>query len=426
MFDIGNLILGVAATLIPFYWVFKLKEFNARVYFASIVFFLFIYSGAGVGLIGVHNSYWIYYLAYTASVSIGVFCSKWNNKSNVREKTSFKLTSLINKYGNTIIIIFILLNFATLLYPEFLLHRIINPPRPDLSSNFALKFMDINETFYEKALYYIIQLITPFFFLALFKYRSKLIKFSVLLIIQPYVTYCKDGYIGRGSMILYLFVIVVAMYKYKPKFRKVLIPVVLIFIPSFIIFIVGYASIRLGSDADNIGALSAIEQLVHDETSYPLWFSTIYNNPFNINSFINYIIWFFTLPLPGFLKGGHSPQGLAISELLLGVGRNQRGFYILLPGIVGESVYHFGKYFFWCHGILMGFLIGKVYKFLNKYKQFSILLIYTTFQVSYMMNRGGTASSYSFILKHLVYFCIIIYIYTHYTSSKVHYAKTKN
>ena len=106
-----------------------------------------------------------------------------------------KLTKLIDKYGTTIILFFLILKLSTLIYPQFLLYRLIDPPAPDLSSVFAERFETQESTFFESISYYLLSLLSPFFFLSLYKFRYKPWKLFSLLIIIPYIDYCRVGYI---------------------------------------------------------------------------------------------------------------------------------------------------------------------------------------------------------------------------------------
>ena len=213
-------------------------------------------------------------------------------------------------------------------------------------------------------------------------------------------------------MLQYLFVIVVSIYFYKPVLRKMIIILLLIFLPTLIIFMVNYTQIRIGGTASVDNTLEALEALIYSESNYPLWFSTIYHEPFDPSNLIAYVKWLLTLPIPGFLKGDIGLRGDEIAGLLLGIESGQRGFYIVLPGLVGESVFYFGKYFFWIHSLLVGLLVGYTFRILNKYHQMNILLFYSTFVLTYFINRGGTGSGFPLILKVLLVFYIIIYFYS--------------
>lgn len=413
MFDTYRLILIIIVTLIPFFWVFKLKDFNSKIYFGLFLLAFFIYSGIGGSLKDVDDNYFIYYVIYTIFISIGLYIGKGSNRLKGDNRISDnKLTKLIDKYGTTIILFFLILKLSTLIYPQFLLYRLIDPPAPDLSSVFAERFETQESTFFESISYYLLSLLSPFFFLSLYKFRYKPWKLFSLLIIIPYIDYCRVGYIGRGNMLQYLFVIVVSIYFYKPVLRKMIIILLLIFLPTLIIFMVNYTQIRIGGTASVDNTLEALEALIYSESNYPLWFSTIYHEPFDPSNLIAYVKWLLTLPIPGFLKGDIGLRGDEIAGLLLGIESGQRGFYIVLPGLVGESVFYFGKYFFWIHSLLVGLLVGYTFRILNKYHQMNILLFYSTFVLTYFINRGGTGSGFPLILKVLLVFYIIIYFYS--------------
>ena len=199
MFDTYRLILIVIVTLIPFFWVFKLKDFNSKIYFGLFLLAFFIYSGIGGSLKDVDDNYFIYYVIYTIFISIGLYMGKGSNRLKGDNRISDnKLTKLIDKYGTTIILFFLILKLLTLIYPQFLLHRLIDPPAPDLSSVFSERFETQESTFFESISYYLLSLLSPFFFLSLYKFRYKPWKLFSLLIIIPYIDYCRVGYIEEG------------------------------------------------------------------------------------------------------------------------------------------------------------------------------------------------------------------------------------
>jgi hypothetical protein len=413
MFDINRLILIIIATLLPFLWIFKLKDFNSKLFFGLFLLAFFTYSGLGGSLKEIDKHYFSYYVIYTIFISIGLYFGKGRSENYVGNRLiDNKLTKLIDKYGTTIIVLFLILKLTTLIYPQFLLHRLFSPPAPDLRSVFAERFENQESTLLETISYYLLSLLTPFFFLSLYKFRLKPWKLMLLIFIVPYIDYCRVGYIGRGDMLQYFFVILTSIYLFKPNWRKLIIGFLIIFLPTLIIFMVNYTQIRIGGTASVDNTFIALEQLIYSESNYPLWFSTIYHEPFDLNNLITYVKWFLTLPIPGFLKGDIGLRGDEIAGLLLGIESGQRGFYIVLPGLVGESVFYFGKYFFWIHSLLVGLLGGYTFRILYKYHQMNILLFYSTFVLTYFINRGGTGSGFPLILKVLLVFYIIIYFYS--------------
>lgn len=413
MFDTYKLTLIIIVTIIPFIWIFKLRDFNSRLFFWLFILAFFTYSGLGGSLKGVDEHYFTYYIIYTIFISIGLYIGKGKKENDIKSKTTNKkLIKFINKYGKSIIIVFFILNLLTLIYPQFSLYRLITPPKPDLTNVFTQRFETRDSTLLESILYYLESILTPFFFLSLYKFREKPLTLIFLLFAIPYIDYCRIGYSGRANMLIYLFIIIVTLYKYKPNLRKLIVISILIIMPTLIIFMEKYTYIRMGSTAIDLNTFEALETLIHSESSYPLWFSTIYNKPFETSNFTTYIKWLFTLPIPGFLKGSVNLKGDEIAGLLLGIDPGERGFYIVLPGLVGESVYYFGKHIFWIHSLLTGLLIGYTYRLLTRYEQMDILFFYSTIILTFFINRAGTGSGFPLILKVLFAFFIILYFYS--------------
>lgn len=411
MFDATQICVMIACTIIPFLWILKLKSNNAKLYVGLILFFFFFYAGIGGGLEEVNSHYWYYYLIYSSALSLGIWLTMEKDINTGRKETESKLIAFIDKYGRYIIITYFLCSIATLIYPEFKLFLLVNPPAPNIIDNFETRFYKDNIGLYQSVLRYIIELLKPFFFLSLFKYRKAPLKFFLLIAFQPYVIYCSSAYYGRSGIVMLMFIFTAMVYKWRPDLRKVMIIALTLILPFFIVFLVEYASLRQGSSLKPITLVVAIEELFLQETNYPLWFETILSRLFSFDFMLDYFKWLFTLPLPGFLKSNHLDYD-QISELLRGINRYDYGFFLVLPGVVGESVYYFGRNLFWLHALIYGITAGGVFNFLKRHPQFDVLFLFVAFSLSYMINRGGTGAAYPFIFKHLLLFCAIMYLYS--------------
>lgn len=413
IFDSALLVIIIGFTLVSFSWLLKYHSNSIKFYFLFFVIVYCIYSGIGGALINVSNDYIFYYVVFTICLSLGIYIGLNTIKSSKHGKRwvdwDLFLTRFCNAYSSRIIILYYSLILVDLIVPENKLMNIIHPPQPDVLSMLDARYSG-NESNIITSIINNIRIISyPFFLLSLYKYREKSFRLCIIILGTYYLTYCKDGYIGRGSMLEALIIIVIFTYAFRPKLKKIILIASVCIIPSITIFLVNYSVTRIGGSAENISAIEAISVLISQECSYPQYFKAILQNT---NDYaLNYLLWLFTMPLPGFFRGGIDANFNALfSEFMLGIPRTSNGFFILLPGVVGESVFLFGKYLFWINGLLYGLIMGWTYRILSKHSQLFGLLIASAICFGYTINRGGMASGIPFILKVLCYFYLLLVI----------------
>jgi hypothetical protein len=415
MFNIPQFIGIILGTLLVFSWIFFLrKHWENKIAYLIIVSFILLYSGIGGSLKQVSKEYVIYYFIYIFILSFSLYLFKGKDKKT-HYVDSNKLNGFIERYAQHIILLYIFLHILDLCVPSFVLYRIFNPPSPDVIAALKESLQHLKQTnFIASTNYYILQLLTPFYLVCLYKYRHKIIWFLSFIFIVLYLIYCRDGYIGRGTILLYLILCLYISLKYNPKLRKWVIITCILLTPTLIIFFVNYSRLRLGAEATTIGFGDAFELLLYQETSLPSFFEKYKNSSGEL--FTSYLHWLISLPLPGFLKFSDSDWAFnaILSEKVLAIPRTANDFSIVLSGVVGESIFIFGKYFFWLHAIIYGLIISKSFSFLEKYDCLTFLYIYTALILGYYIARGGTVSGYPFILKHLLLFYIFTYIYNRY------------
>ena len=160
----SQLLVMLVCTIIPFFWVFNLKSYNGRLYFGIILFFFFVYAGIGGGLDEVSKDYWLYYLIYSAVLSLGAKMTMGKEICKGRTETTVKLIAFIDRYGRGIIITYLLCHIALLTYPEFNIFRLVNPPKPDLISYFSSRLEEKEISLFQSVFYYLTEALKPFFF----------------------------------------------------------------------------------------------------------------------------------------------------------------------------------------------------------------------------------------------------------------------
>lgn len=409
MFNSWTLFYIVLFTTIIFSWLFRYKDKKARIFFLFFAGMYLIYSGIGGALDDVDSSYVFYYVVFTLFISIGVFIGlKSKHKNKVPQKDwSFFLDYFINKYATYIITLYYIICISTLIYPENKIMNLISPPRPDVIAMLVERYQEDGPDTFTQIINLIKQIIYPFFIFSLYKYRSQILKLSIIVVGTYYIQYCQNSYLGRGSMLEAALIILAFSYFYVPKIRKPLLISIIVLLPTIIIFLVQYSLTRIGGTVSDVGFAESFETLIRQESGYPLHFDNIMDMETKYR--LNFLVWLFTIPLPGFFRFGIDANFNALfSEELLHINRESYGFYILLPGIVGESVFLMGKYLFWINGLFYGWLMGITYRILARYPQLFGILVIAAIDFGYVSNRGGLSSGLPFILKILVYFYFIL------------------
>lgn len=409
-FNIPYLLLVIAVSAIPLFFIFRTKDFQSRFFFSVIVFFVFFYCGFGAALNNANYEYINYYVIYflvlwltIKLVKIKVRPFNINKEHNLEEN--------IKRVGVFVISFYTLLNLSNLFFPEFLLNRLFNPPSPDLRSQMDIIFntQTVTRSPMESVIYYLFQLVLPFYFWALYLFKDNIIKLFFIVIFNDYIEYCAHAYLARSIIFVSMLIIGIAYYSsLSEKARKKFIIGVIISIPLIGYAFFQYSLLRAGDTASRMSMSEANQALIYQEISYPLQYDD-YKNFFNIGYFQNYIEWILALPLPGFMKSVTQNFNQLFSVELLGVSQLDKNFYVLLPGLVGESLFICGKYFFIFHAMFLGFILKVSYLFLRKSKTFIFLFYYCAFYFSFDLCRGGTVSIYPFVFKHLVIFALFAY-----------------
>lgn len=425
IFVTSRLITIILFTCLVFSWLFFSKEKKARIFFIFFATLYLLYSGIGGALIYISSQYQYYYIAFTLCINIGIYFGlrsvrNKNNKLPYKKSWSDFLTFFINHYAVKIIIIYLSCQLFHLFYPTFKLALLIHPPMPDMKEMLFQRFQGDAPDFPTSLINTVSTIFFPFYLLSLYKYRKNIISLTLLIILPTYIQYCAVGYMGRSSILTAIVMLLGITYFSKPQLGKTLIISCIILIPTLIVFFVQYSIVRAGGIAGNMSSGDAFAILLEQECGYPLHFDDIL--VLQGNHIGNYLVWLFTMPFPGFVRGGMDAHFAAMfSEYILGISRSVSGFYILLPGVVGESVYLLGKHLFWINGLLYGWLMGAVYRILTRYPQLLCILIYSAINFAYVTNRAGFFGGFPFIGKILVYFFIILWFFKNYTNWKAKY-----
>lgn len=406
--------VALVFTLLPFLWVRRCKSNLEKLYFLFILLLIFAYSGIGAAWEDTPAEYTFKYVVYI--LVFGITCSLTvNNKKKkniIAEKEELRYTLVerfIKRYGSFFVTLYVVLPLIRLAFAGKL-YNLISPP--------TVNIFDVTEARFEargmveSVLYYIENLVLPFYYLCLFKYKNNIIKLIFALLLPLYFIYASNGYIARSSMLPQAIIIYIAVYLKYPEYRKKIAIVTAVGIPFLMFALSFYTFLRMGSDF-NLSFSDAIYLLLYSETSYPIHYAEVQKWPLDTTLLYTYFDWLIKLPFPGFVKSTELDYAFTayFSEKMLGIGRTAERFYILLPGVVGEALFIFGKYFYWIHAMLLGFIVSKAYKLVH-HKQELFLVLYMSIFCGLCIARAGTVSAYPFYFKHLIIYLIVIYFVT--------------
>lgn len=260
-------------------------------------------------------------------------------------------------------------------------------------------------------------IVAPFFYFCLFKYRNKYVKLFIILFLPLYFSYCSTAYVSRTQILMtFIFYIAIIAY-YNKRHRKVIIigccSLIIALVPIMAAFVElrqGRGEINLNDFADSLDALFRIEG------TFPLWFEKIYKNAFSETYSIDYILYILFQPIPGFIKQpfiGNFQINYSIGELLLDMDISDEDFFVPLSGIIGESVFVFGRYFFFLHAIICAYIINISSNFFKNFQPFSIIFLYIICYSGLVFGRAGTTggSFYPFLIKSLFYINLVLYFF---------------
>jgi hypothetical protein len=403
--------------------IYFLKTTYHKYIYSLFVFGLFFYSGIGVTYRNVPTIFIFYYLFFLIVFSFSFLNFQMLlNKFNliVHYKIDNKFNNFYNsKIPSYIIYIYIFTFLFPLIYPEFRILDLFNPVMKDLGEVLN-ESINKNIDFISKIVNYVKLLIMPFFYISLYKFRRN-IKFIIMLFITIlYLNFITSGYVSRTSFLMYFFIILLFVWREHPKSRSLIAISLFVFAPIFIYIANLYTIIRQGTNPINMNFLEAIFEELKRETSFSLTAGIpIVKSGKNVDLF-KYFKWIITLPIPK-LFGSFDVARINydISEIVLGVKPGEAGSNVVLPGLVFESIFIYGKYLFWLHSIFIAGLISVITAILAKTNKFLFLQNYVLFLTFFLLNRAGIAS----FLPNLVNRFIIFYIFVFLSTVKIYYYK---
>jgi len=378
---------------------------------------MYFYSGVCASYFNSNSDklYFLYYMIFILIFSISFyFVNKFISK---RIDTIINNRNFINIdknwSWNLILISYIFICIINLIYPTMKLNLIFSPPNPNLFNEINLKKeLYVENDIYKYIIYYSEILIFPFFLLSLYKLKKNKYKIFLIICLIIYLNFIRYEYISRSQIIILFGTYLVGNYLIEKKIKHSQLVLFLIIIPIFAAFLYNYTYIRLGSISKEKNIFSAGIRLIEEETSLGYkWGGAILENNL-IADFKQYANWLLYLPFPRIFKWNKQQYVInyEMSENLLNVSKDSPRFYVVLSGVVAESIFIYGKMFFWIHAVFIGIISAVLMNILSIQKEMAYIKAFIILTFAFHLNRAGIVGPMGILVNQFILFYIYIYV----------------
>lgn len=381
---------------------------NNRFALSVLTLFVFIYSGFGssykivpIQYLGYYSAFLFIFIYSFSKIAFGKLkIVLYHKDNNFPQNYSFSKPFL-----NRIIYLYLFLILFDALYPEFSLTKLLSIKPPELIFTTELLIRDA----IQNIIYYLLLFITPFYFISLSGYIKKPLYLFILLFLPLLLIYSKSGYIGRSTILPYILIYVVTIYQCNTEYRKTITWIVLAIFLPLVFFFIAYSYWRLGQEMNDLTFEFLLQRVFSTEFGFPLFFKETFQNNYRLEDPSKFFLWLFTLPIPGFLKPSSFMVTINydLAELYTGLSRNSENYFVILSGGINESIFVFGKYFFFILPLLTGSILGSVFKIIKSITQNVVLKNYFIFFIGLVFARAGSGS----VLPYAINGFVLIYIY---------------
>ena len=250
----------------------------------------------------------------------------------------------------------------------------------------------------------------PFFFMWLFTMRESWRKFISVYLIYSLCDMLQSSMITSRSNYLQLIIFILIYLTLEKKISKKQLVVTSIIIGVLgIVLMVWFKDLIMGKSATYSGLGDYAQALLQSEYSGGQARLDYCNSVSDNLDFFHYLYHCFSAPLFFLPDDGFPTLSYYFTTGVLGLNYGQVGYYVILPGALGEGVMVLGKYFAWIYGIFIGVYAGLFFKFLRKHKHLRYVYVYFIIQFGFAF-RGGIQAFVMRSLNCIVYFMIVMLI----------------
>jgi len=397
-FGIFVLVLAYTAAVWALGWRW-IRGPKPRLFFTFGVVGLYWYSGVGTAYETVGVGYIVSYMVFVLLMALGFIAGlrlAGPGSRKLWRRTRAHIDRVVAKRSFVIaaIAVFYVGGLLPLLYPEFKLGRLIAPGPPDILAQWAKRSFSGEMPAASRAIEYIQSLSYPFYLMALYAYRRRPIALLTLMAVTWYLRYCAMEGASRGGILLTLALWAMVLWIYNPRARRRLVVGALALVPVLAVFFQTYRYTRHGVEAPTMGGLEAARLLAYAETSFPVASTRIIHSSARAD-LADYATWLLTLPIPKIFTGAIDVAmvNYDISEVALGRRMGTKGSYVILFGLVAESVYIYGASLFWVHALMIGLAFGALCSVLGRFEGLTVMFLTTALFFGYILARAGVAAA---------------------------------
>lgn len=410
-FDFTASVAIVAATLFIASFLYRSRIGQwPRLFSSAFIAGLLLYSGIGASYRSVPSQYVTYYFIFLIAfcISYRLFLIIWLPVGHrIGRIVSIRSCSIdYQKRWGIIVLCYIVLQAAPLIYPNFRLSLLINPPHVDLIKHFA-NGAELQTDAFLKLAFYAQLLLTPFFYIALFKCRKNIIYIIIIISLLLYIRYVDIAYISRGALLISLILICFTIWYFKPWLRVPMVIFGVAMLPLLFVALYSYQVVRVGGEVDKVDIKSAAEAILDVEAGFPRDVGVPIIESGRRADFGQYIKWIATIPIPKIITGpiSGSRVNTEISEIVLGKAVGEPGYYVVLPGLVSEAIYLYGTWWYWLHAVFISAMMALFVRVFERVPQAFFILLSTGLSFAYDLNRGGIGAFLpDFINSFLLFF----------------------
>lgn len=308
--------------------------------------------------------------------------------------------------------LFLLTYIVYLFIPELRLSQLWNPPSSLLIGKFER--MDLQQSHVILNLASTLKtVLLPIFMIKLYvwKLRGKIVRGLSFILLWLYLEYLSILYIGRYEMVVAMIFIVFYIFADNQtlSLKKKHFIMIGVSIIASLPLLASYQFSRLGA---NVGDISFADSLrvLSSEISFPKYYA-VARDIADIVSPGKYFLWFLVLPIPFF--SDKSSVSLLVnrvfSEYVLGIEYGAKGYYVLLPSILGEAIIIYNEYFYWIHAIFLAVLVGSLCKLLWNNRELGVLNLYFSARIV-AIGRGGSQGFFGLVINSLIVYLLIKYM----------------
>jgi hypothetical protein len=403
-----------------------LKEKKQKIVWAFACLSIFVYSGIGISYLNVDKSNIFYYVVFLTV--LGLSFSLFSNQkikitirkqqfgySDIIKDERFWNSKITKSIFSFVVILYILFRFLSMLYPVNHLSNISF--EYDAINN--LKNLTGENTSIFKS---IAEYIKPLYYIGLVYLVKKVRYIACFLSFDVAVTLFSNSYFSRHEIIVIAIICLLlyfngdlnSNYLTKSKKRKRIVSASLVLIPVLL-----YVMIALMETRSVSGESYNLIKLIESEINYPRHYFTIHQISPLVSGedyFLHLLDSFIPLiPTPSYSMS----LNISFSTYILGYGVEYSWFYILLPGIVGESILIFGELFFWVHAVILAFILSLIFRITQKNRYLIILFYYYVACVMKSARAGYEELSLTVLRNYI--FTLILLVIIRFISNSLRY-----